>query len=172
MKKIISIILNFIFKHFKIKNNKIVFEAGRDLIDGNPKAVYEYIIDNYPNNYKTIWLVNKGTDVSALRKNDYAYYRTIRGYYHLATAHYWIRSQSLENFIKKKGNQVYIQLWHGVTGLKLMGYDISNEKDRPTIEHAKEWNYFIGNSNDDISHIKSSTGYKKKMLSFRIGMHG
>ena len=37
MRKIIEIIVNLIFRMFKIEENKIVFESGRNLIDGNAK---------------------------------------------------------------------------------------------------------------------------------------
>lgn len=43
IKNIISFFLNKLFAIFPIVPNKIVFESGRDLIDGNAKAIYNYI---------------------------------------------------------------------------------------------------------------------------------
>ena len=43
MKKVLSKIINIIFKIFKIDNKKIIFQSGRGMIDGNPKALYDYI---------------------------------------------------------------------------------------------------------------------------------
>ena len=83
MKSFIKKIVNNFFKLFKIKENKIVFESGRNLVDGNCKAVYDYMVENNYNNYKLVWLVKKGTDVSGLRKNDYVYYKTFKALYHL-----------------------------------------------------------------------------------------
>lgn len=163
MKKILGIVINWFFKFFKINNEKIIFESGRDLIDGNVKAVYDYIIENNINEFKIIWLINKNCDISMLRKGDYAYYRTLRGLYHQATSKYWIRSQSIGSILKKKKNQIYIQLWHGNGVMKKMGYDVTVSKERPVIEHAREWDYYIANAKYDAKVIRSSTGYNKEI---------
>lgn len=162
MKKKLSIILNFLFKIFPIKN-KIVFECGRGLIDGNPKSVYEYMKEIKQKKYKLIWLVEKGTDVSMLDKKDYIYYKNPRAYYHLATAKYWIRSQSLGSIIKKRKGQIYIQLWHGNGALKKMGYDVTNDSKRIPMEHVKDWDYYIASDDLDAECIKTSTGFKKNI---------
>ena len=109
-RKMISFVLNLIFKIFKVQDNKIVFESGRDLIDGNAKAIYDYIKDNRIDNYKLIWLVSKKTDISDIRKNEYAYYKTLRGYYHIATSKYWLKNQSLNSLLKKKDNVPFREL--------------------------------------------------------------
>ena len=163
MKQVISKIINLIFKNFKVQKNKIIFESGRGLVDGNVKAVYDYIVENNIDDFNCIWLVNKNTDTSPLRKKDYVYYKTLKSYYHLATAKYWIRSQSIGSILKKKPMQVYIQLWHGNGVMKKMGYDVTDNKERPVVEHVKEWDYYIANDKYDSSVIQSSTGYNKKI---------
>ena len=164
MKKIIAQILNFIFYFFKVNEKKILFESGRNLIDENPKALYCYIKKNNPNNFKTIWLVTKKTDTTILEKEDFAYYNTLKGLYHLATSKYWIGSQSIGNILKKKKNQIYIQTWHGYGPSKRMGYDINNCTNRPPMAHTKEWDYFIASSPLDEQIITSSTGYDKETV--------
>lgn len=163
MKKIISILLNNIFKIFKIKSNRIVFEAGRGLVDGNVYAIYDYIKNNCSDKFETIWLVNKDTDITLLNKEDFVYYKTLKSYYYLATAHYWIRNQSLGSIIKKRKGQIYIQLWHGNGGMKHMGYDVHNEKNRVEYDHVKEWDYYIANDELDAKKIVSATGFKGKV---------
>lgn len=163
MKNTISKLINIIFKKFKVKNNKIIFESGRGLVDGNVKAVYDYIVENNINDFECIWLINKNTDISSLRKGDYVYYKTFKSYYHLATAKYWIRSQSIGSILKKKKEQVYIQLWHGNGVMKKMGYDVSDNKERPVVDHVKEWDYYIANDKYDAKVIQSSTGYNKNI---------
>ena len=54
------------------------------------------------NNYRTIWLVTKSTDVSDIVTNDYAYYKTLKGLYHLSTAKYLLKNQSIGEIITKK----------------------------------------------------------------------
>ena len=56
MKKVFEKIVNSFFHIFKIRNDVIVFESGRNKIDGNPKAIYLYLKENYPNKYKLIYL--------------------------------------------------------------------------------------------------------------------
>lgn len=162
MKKILCFILNNFFGLFKIQN-KIVFETGRGMVDGNPKAVYDYLVENNIDKFRLIWLVEKNTDVSFVREGDYVYYKTLKNYYHLATAKYWIRSQSVGSLIKKRKGQVYLQLWHGNGAMKKMGYDIANNKERPELEHVKEWDYYIANDQLDAGKIVSSTGYNGKI---------
>lgn len=164
MKKLLSIILNLISRLFKVNKKKILFESGRDLVDGSPRAIYSYIKDNCPNDFKTVWLVTKKTDVSNIKPGEYAYYRTLKGFYFMVTAKYWIRSESLGNIIKKKKNQVYIQAWHGHGAFKKMGYDVNNATNRPPMDHVKEWDYYIASDPLDEKILISSSGYNKKTV--------
>lgn len=163
IKNIISFFLNKLFAIFPIVPNKIVFESGRDLIDGNAKAIYNYIKENDINNYRTIWLVTKSTDVSDIDTNDYAYYKTLKGLYHLSTAKYLLKNQSIGEIITKKKGQIYIQLFHGNGVMKKQGYDVNEAIERPVVSHAKEWDYYIANDENDEKTIRSATGYNGKI---------
>ena len=163
IKNIISFFLNKLFAIFPIVPNKIVFESGRDLIDGNAKAIYNYIKKNDINNYRTIWLVTKSTDVSDIDTNVYAYYKTLKGLYHLSTAKYLLKNQSIGEIITKKKGQIYIQLFHGNGVMKKQGYDVNEAIERPVVSHAKEWDYYIANDENDEKTIRSATGYNGKI---------
>lgn len=163
IKNIISFFLNKLFAIFPIVPNKIVFESGRDLIDGNAKAIYNYIKKNDINNYRTIWLVTKSTDVSDIDTSDYAYYKTLKGLYHLSTAKYLLKNQSIGEIITKKKEQIYIQLFHGNGVMKKQGYDVNEATERPVVSHAKEWDYYIANDENDEKTIRSATGYNGKI---------
>lgn len=163
IKNIISFFLNKLFAIFPIVPNKIVFESGRDLIDGNAKAIYNYIKKNDINDYRTIWLVTKSTDVSDIDTNDYAYYKTLKGLYHLSTAKYLLKNQSIGEIITKKKGQIYIQLFHGNGVMKKQGYDVNEATERPVVSHAKEWDYYIANDENDEKTIRSATGYNGKI---------
>lgn len=166
MKKIICMILNFIAKGFKVNKRKILFQSGRSKVDCHPYAVYRYIKNNCPNDYICIWLVERETDVSMLEKGDYCYYRTFKAFIAMVTSKYWIRSQSLGGPIKKKKNQVYIQMWHGAGDLKKCGYDCLPEEERPTevIEHAREWDYLVATDVGNRDSMITSTGFKKDVI--------
>lgn len=166
MKKILEIIVNNFFSIFKIDNNKIVFQGNQNMIDGNPRAIYEYMKKFFPS-YRLICIVNKDVDISSIDSKDCVFYKTFKGYYHLATARYWIRSQSFGGLLKKRKGQVYIQTWHGHGALKKMSYDVDSLKatnNGEELEHVKDWDYFIATDELDGNVIKSSTNYKGKIL--------
>lgn len=163
MKKLLKCIINLFFKIFKIKNNKILFECGRGMIDGSPKALYDYIKENCPK-YKLMWIVSKDTDISSIPKQDYCYNTSLKSFFERATSKYWIKSESIGSAIKKRKNQVYIQAWHGHGALKKMEYDITGEKPTEPLEHVKEWDYLLTNDPIDESMMLTSTGYKKELV--------
>ncbi len=162
MKKILSILLNFIFSFFKIQENKITFESGRDKVDDNPLAIYEYIKKEKIKTFKLMWIVSKKTDTSMLDKNEYCYYRTLKAYYHLATSKYKIKSQSLGSLLKKRKKQICLYTDHGSYGLKMCGYDLTNAKERPPMPYTKEWDYYLAANNYSLNKNIDVTGYKGK----------
>lgn len=162
MKKIISFFLNVFFNIFPIQNNKITFESGRNKVDDNPLTIYEYIKKAKINNFKLMWIVSKNTDVSMLEKGEYCYYKTLKSYYHLATAKYKIKSQSLGSLIKKRKGQICLYADHGSFGLKMSGYDLTNAKERPRMEYTKEWDYYLAPNEYSLKQNMSATGYNGK----------
>lgn len=166
MKNIIQKIINCFFHIFPINDKKILFECGRNKIDDNPLAIYEYMKkEKLDRTYKLVFLASKGSNTSALDSKDTYYYRTFLGMYHKATAKYWIRSQSIGGLIEKRKGQIVLYTNHGIVGLKKCGYDVTNAKERPPISMTKGWDYFIASSKSDIPILKSSTGYQGKILS-------
>ena len=164
MKNIIKRIINFLFMIFKIDEKRILFECGRGMIDGSPKAIYDYLKSKHPNEYKLMWIVSKDTDVTGLDKKDYCYVNTIKSFYERAISKYWLKSESIASLIKKRKKQVYIQLWHGHGALKKMGYDVIENKTGEPLEHTKEWDYLIVNDPLDEKIMISSTGYQGNIL--------
>lgn len=163
MKKILSVILNVLFRFQKVDSQKIIFETGNDKVEGNPLAIYEYIKNNCPNDFKTIWFVKKNMDVSKLDPLDVVYYRTWKYFKHLSSARYWIRSHSVGSLLKKKPNQIYIQTWHGGGAFKKCGYDIEEQPNLGPKDHVKEWDYYIASDTYNASMIQTSTGYQKEI---------
>lgn len=134
MKKVFEKIVNSFFHIFKIRNDVIVFESGRNKIDGNPKAIYLYLKENYPNKYKLIYLTNKNININELDKNDVVFYKTLKSLYYLSVAKYLIRSESIGNIIKKRPEQVYIQTFHGHGPIKKGGFEIEENKKVKSIK--------------------------------------
>lgn len=159
---LINKLINFVFCLFPIKNNKIIFECGRNRVDDNPLAVYRYIKSQCPKDFIVKFMVKKGTNIENLDVKDVCYYRTFYGLYCLATAKYWIRSQSLGSILKKKKEQIYIQMWHGSGGFKKMGNDITGKTE--IVDHAKDWNCLIATDDFNKQVMCSSTGINPKIV--------
>ena len=173
MKKVFEKIVNSFFHIFKIKNDVIVFESGRNKIYGNPKANYLYLKENYPNKYKLIYLTNKNININELDKNDVVFYKTLKSLYYLSVAKYLIRSESIGNIIKKRPEQVYIQTFHGHGPIKKGGFEIEENKKgqeykNGLLNHCKEWDVYISMCELEEKHIIDSTGFNKKII--RLGI--
>ena len=163
MKDLISIIITRFFSVFPIDKKKIIFETGKYKIEGNPLAIYKYIKENCKTEFKTIWLISKKTDINLLESGDYKYYKTIASFYHLATAKFWLRSNSIGSIIKKRRNQIYIQTWHGAGAFKKCGYDIKKDENSIQMKHTLEWDCYIASDLYNANMIKTSTGYNKEI---------
>lgn len=161
IKKIAGAVLQIIFLPFKIKGNKIMFETGVGEIKDHPKVFYDYVKENNIQDYEFKWAVKKGTDVSTVEEKEIVYKRTLSYYYHLMTSKYWIRTHSVDNIVKKREGQIYIQLWHGPGATKKEGYDIGLIKNTgETMPHAKEWDYYIATDRPSRDYIKTALNLK------------
>ena len=157
LKRVISFFINAVFRIFPIDNKKIVFQATKYKVTDNPYYVYKYIKDNNLD-YRTVFIVAKDADVSLLQEGDYAYVRSLKSFYHLATYKYLFTCQSLGSIIKKRKKQIYIQLWHSIS-LKKMGLDISNEQNLTHLEHTEDWDWVVSSGEFESKVLKSSSGY-------------
>ncbi len=159
-------VINFLANLLPINKKKILFQSGRNKVDCNPYAIYKYIKKNCPNDYKCIWVVEKNTDVSMLCKGDYAFSRTIKGLFHIATSKYLIRSQSIGGILKKRSQQIYIQAWHGAGNFKKCAYDClpKNQRPKETIEYAREWDFLLSTDKYNDVVMRSATNFNKKSL--------
>lgn len=161
LKKIIGESLQLFFSFFPIKENKIMFETGTGEIKDHLKAIYEYSKENDISDYDFKWAVNRGVDVSELGEGEVVYKKTLSYYYHLMTSKYWMRTHSVENIVKKRDGQIYIQLWHGPGATKKEGYDMGTiENKGETMPHAKEWDYFIATDWPNREYIKTALNLK------------
>lgn len=165
LKKLIACIINSISQIVPIQSNKVVFWSGRGKIDEHPREIFFYIRNQEKQPYKMVWIVDKGTDVSELKKCEYCYYRTLRGYYELASAKYWIQSQSLGSLIKKKRKQIYIQTFHGQGAVKRMGLDVKGSEEI-TIKNdiTREWDWLITTDPVNEQVMKQSLDYNGKCM--------
>ncbi len=129
-----------------INNRLIVFESmWGNKFSCNPRAIYEYINQNYPE-FKCVWaLCDEHIPItgraSRVRRGSPEYYRV------LATAKYLVNNVNFpDDYVKRKG-QVEIQTMHG-TPLKTLGFDVKDElatiEERLQFERKTDrWNYLV-----------------------------
>lgn len=86
-----------------------------------------------------VWLVKKIDDVCIEEFPDnvkLVKYNSIKAYYHLYTAQFWISNVRLDQSFYKKKNQFYIQTWHGF-GPKRIEKDVEKNLSKFYISNAK-----------------------------------
>lgn len=156
MKRIIFKLYKIIFKICGIiipKNkNMIMFESflGKQYSD-NPRAIYEYIKENYPD-YKMYWSVDRKS-INYLKKYQIFTVKrfSIRWIFLMNRSKYWISNSRLPLWIPKPKNTIYIQTWHG-TPLKKLALDMeevhmpgtNTEKyKRNFMYEASKWDFLV-----------------------------
>lgn len=162
IKKIASKILSLTSKLVPVDQRLLLFETGLEKADDNPRAVYDYLLKTNEYNFKRKFVISKKTDTTGLLPEDIVYRNSLKFYWYMMRSKVWVRAQSLGSLVKKKDNQIYLQLWHG-SALKKEGYNIKNlpVNQRVQQEHTKEWDIFVAISERDIEYFRSAVGWYK-----------
>ena len=156
------------------KKNRIIFESflGRQYSD-NPRALYEYIIDNYEDKYDLIWSVDR-RHVKLFQEKGLPYYRrfSIKWLLAMNTASVWISNSRLPLWIPKPKKTTYLQTWHG-TPLKRLALDMDNVhmpgtdtnryKKNFTTESSK-WDYLVSPNHYSTEIFERAFDFKQTML--------
>ncbi len=125
----------------------------------SPKAIYEYMADNPRfSDYTFVWAFKdkkKFKKYFTDRPNTILVKRGAKKYRkYISKAKYWIFNFKVDDYLKPKKNQIFVQCWHG-TPLKMLGCDLkhfdnvlntmSGMQKRYRIE-SKKFDYFISPS--------------------------
>lgn len=108
-----------------MKKLNIVFCSFPDY-SSNAKALYEYMITKYKNDFNLIWAVNSDKMVEILSNKGIETYK-------IGSNEYYNRIKNIDVFFtthanitdEKNDNALYIELWHGIGG-KSSGYMVNN----------------------------------------------
>lgn len=118
----------FFYYTVSVNEKTVVFDAfmGRQFAC-SPKALYlEMLKDKRFDDFTFVWAFKNPGDFDFLLKNKNTVtvkYESSDYFKYCAKAKFWITNSRLNEALKKKSSQVYIQCWHG-TPLKKLGYDI------------------------------------------------
>lgn len=145
-----------------IKNNKIIMWSNSFRSYGcNPKYIAEHILENYPNEFDIVWVIDADIPVpeSIPQGIRVVRYFSKEYLYELHTAKFIIcnaRTSSSYFWHKRKG-QVYIQTWHSSLRLKTIEKDA--EKTLPE-------NYIMAAKGDSqkIDYIISGCSFSSKIF--------
>lgn len=154
-KRINSIRYNLIrlmVKKLNRGNKKIIFESfgGRQYSD-HPRAIYEYILKNYPH-MNCVWSIEPDA-IKIFKENKVPYVKrfSLRWFYRMASSKYWVSNTRFPLWVEKPRDTVYLQTWHG-TPLKRLGTDIDEvhmpstntfSYNRNFYRESRNWDYLV-----------------------------
>ena len=161
------------FIKIKPKKKTIIFESflGRQY-SCNPKAIFEYMNEQYPK-CKLYWSINPKYKENFLHLQTIERF-TLKWYWKLARAEYWVFNSRLPLWILKPKATTYIQTWHG-TPLKKLVFDME-EVHMPGTTTAKykqnfylesrNWDYLISPNDYSSKIFKRAFRFEKVMLEY------
>ncbi|MGM9987211.1 MAG: CDP-glycerol glycerophosphotransferase family protein [Bacillaceae bacterium] len=162
-----NIMKRLIYK-FPVSNNLVYIEShmGKQYSD-NPKYIYEEILKQKAN-LKVVWSFEQPNKHDVPGNPIKVKRGTLKQYYYISRAKYWIDNQGLANQCSKKKDQFYIQTWHG-TPLKKMGYDQKNVKLNKKAfaalnKQVSIWDRFISSNDYSTNIFREAFQYEGEIL--------
>nr|WP_255639697.1 CDP-glycerol:glycerophosphate glycerophosphotransferase [Aquibacillus saliphilus] len=159
-----------IFMRQPIKENLVVFESflGKNYSD-NPKHIYEYMVkNNY--NCEYVWIFNE-TDKEIPGNAKQVKRSSLKYYYYLARAKYWVSNSRMPKQLNKREGNIYLQTWHG-TPLKKLVFDMKDVHSanpnykRDFYIQSRRWDYLVSPNKYSSEVFKSAFKYEEKLLEF------
>lgn len=153
---------------FPIQKNKIVCcnMKGKRYGD-NPKYIVDEIIRQNLD-YEIVWLMKDEYEIDLPKEIRKGKYNLLSILYELATARFWIDSNTKHVGMLKRKNQYYIQTWHGSYGLKKVYGDIPDKItyfDKRSVQYnSKIQDLVISNSKTATDIFRRAFWYQGEIL--------
>lgn len=158
-----------VFQKMKVKENVVFFESflGKNYSD-NPKYIYEKMLEkNMP--YKYVWCFREDKNIpgNAIQVKRFS----LKYYYYLARAKYWVSNSRLPKSLNKRKENIYLQTWHG-TPLKTLVFDINDihsadpNYKKNFYEQSRRWDYLNSPNQYSSDIFRRAFKYDKTMLEF------
>ncbi|MCC5803165.1 CDP-glycerol glycerophosphotransferase family protein [Rossellomorea vietnamensis] len=158
---------------FPVKKNLIMFESflGKQYSD-NPRAIYEYMKEHYPE-YDLRWAIDKKFEYNFEGKGlKYIKRFSLKWLFTMPRAKYWVTNSRFPLWIPKPEHTTYLQTWHG-TPLKRLAADMqevhmpgtTTEKyKRNFISEAGKWDYLISPNGYSTEIFRRAFRFDKEMI--------
>lgn len=117
IKKVIMIILFYIFRIFPVDNKKIVVcnYLGKGYGDNGKYIINELL--RRDSSFDIVWMVRNENEKFPQGVRSVKY-NTLRSVYEQVTAKLWIDNRRKPGYVRKRSEQIYIMTWHAGIGLK------------------------------------------------------
>src|SRR5699024_1953645 len=133
--------------------------------------IYEYLNKNN-SEITSVWSFKEKTKIPGNSKQVKK--QSLRYYYKLAKAKYWVTNARMPNSIKKRDNCIYIQTWHG-TPLKKLAGDLDNVSmpgtnpvtyKRNFSNETAKWDYLISPNEYSSRIFERAFWFKGELLEY------
>lgn len=158
-----------VFTKLPMKDDLVFLESflGKSYSD-SPKYIYEYMIKNSLN-YKYVWSFREKKNIPGPAKTVKRF--SLRYFYYLARAKYWISNSRLPKYLDKREGNIYLQTWHG-TPLKMLVFDMKDiysadpNYKRNFYMQSRRWDYLISANQYSTEIFKRAFLFEKEMLEY------
>ncbi len=138
-------------KTVSVDDKTVIFIAfhGRGYTD-NPKYIHQEMLRQARfDDYKMVWPVKKPKQTS-IERAVVIRYNSLRYFYCMCKAKYWIVNCKLPKHIQKKDSQIYLQTWHG-TPLKRLAHDIVEVENQTFYRSGMSRQQMTNTYDDDVA---------------------
>ena len=145
-------ILMYIFRVFPIKNNRIIISNFDGMGYGDSLKYIHKSLSKFSHDIEFVWIVSSSLEMipSGIKKVKR---RSLKSLFYLSTSKIWLDNVRKEEWVRKRKNQIYIQLWHGCLAIKKIEGQCESVLNNDYVKKAKHDSEMIDLmiSNSDFS---------------------
>ncbi|TQS75936.1 bifunctional glycosyltransferase family 2 protein/CDP-glycerol:glycerophosphate glycerophosphotransferase [Ornithinibacillus gellani] len=168
-RKLYIFLYQHVFSKLSIKENVIFLESflGKNY-SCSPKYMYAYMQEHYPN-YRYVWSFTEKRNIPGNAKQVKRF--SLRYFYYLARAKYWISNSRLPKYLTKREGNIYVQNWHG-TPLKTLVFDMEDihsadpNYKKSFYEQSRRWDYLSSPNQYSSDIFRRAFQFEKEMLEY------
>ncbi len=166
IENILALLLNF-FKIFPLKK-RVIFSSfsGRQYSD-SPKAISDYILENYPD-IEVVWAFINPKDFLVDSRIIKVKYKSLRYLYYALTSSVYVDNVEIWSLLRFRKGQTAIETWHGGGAYKRVGIDrldVGNAHKKHSTKKMNRMDIFLSSGKMFTEKvIRSAFGFKGEVL--------